>query len=148
MKALLFMLLPVVALAGEREVKQKDVPAKVLAAVKAHSPSATLKRFALEDGNYEVAIADAKGQADVVVTADGQVLTEERTITVAELPAAVTKALAGGKYAKATVTSVERIVSLATPGVSTFELNVVLGGVRHEIVFDGAGTIVRDEVER
>jgi hypothetical protein len=147
MNALLFALLPMVALAGEREVQKKDVPAKVLEAVKAWAPAATLKHFSLEDGNYEVALADAEGTADVVVTADGTVLTEERTITQAERPAAVTKALAAGKYAKATVKSVERIVTVAKPVAPTFELNVVLGGARHELVFDSAGALTSDEAQ-
>jgi hypothetical protein len=145
MKALLFVLLPLTALAGDRELTKKDVPEKVIAAVLAHSPSAVLKRFELEDGNYEIAIADAKGKADVVVTPEGKVLTEERTIAASELPAPVTKGLAAGKYSKARVKSVERITDLAKPEAPTFELNVALAGEQHELVYDAAGALKTDE---
>jgi hypothetical protein len=59
----------------------------------------------------------------------------------------VSKALAAGKYAKATVKSVERITTVAKPEAPTFELNVVLAGARHELVFDSAGVLTTDEAK-
>ena len=58
---------------------------------------------------------------------DGTLEAEERTLTVAHLPAAVTKALAASKYAKATVRSVERIQDLSVGGAD-------LGGREHGLL--------------
>jgi hypothetical protein len=137
------------AFANEKTVKQADVPKPVLAAVEAKYPNAKLTHFAkeVEDGKtlYEVALTVGTTHAEVSVSPEGKIVSEETTISVNDLPDAVRNGLAGSRYGKAKVLRVERVMEAAKPGVTTFELMVEQAGKKHELAFDGAGKLTRVE---
>ena len=137
------------AFASEKTVQRSDVPKPVLAAVEAKYPNAKLTHFAkeVEGGKtlYEVVLDADSGHAEVSVSPEGAIVSEEATIAVGALPEAVKKGLAASRYANAKVLRVERVTETAKPGRATFELTVEQAGKKHELAFNQAGTLARDE---
>jgi uncharacterized membrane protein YkoI len=95
--------------ADEEKVPLKDLPKKVVAAVKAKFPGAKLNSASKEkEGEgfvYEVSITDKEGhKIDVSLTPEGKITAIEKLITAQDFPAAVTKTLKakypGAKYLK------------------------------------------------
>ncbi|HEX7477287.1 MAG TPA: PepSY-like domain-containing protein [Polyangiales bacterium] len=130
-------------------MKRADVPKPVLAAVEAKFPNARLTHFAkeVEDGKtlYEVVLTVGTSHAEISVSPDGKIVSEETTITMNELPAAAQKSLAASKYGTAKVLRVERVMDAAKPDATTFELMVEQAGKQHELAFDEAGKLARVE---
>lgn len=139
----------IAAFASEKPIKQADVPKPVLAALQAKYPNAKLTHFAkeVEDGKtlYEVVLKLGTTHSEVSVSPEGNIVSEETTITVKDLPAAVRHGLAESRYGKAKVLRVERVTEAAKPGVTTFELIVEQSGKKHELAFDEAGKLSRVE---
>jgi hypothetical protein len=137
------------AFASEKTIKQADVPHPVIAVVEAEYPNAKFTHFAkeVEDGKtlYEVVLNVGTAHTEVSVSPEGKIVSEETTITVHDLPAAVQNSLAASKYSKATVLRVERVKDTAKPRTATFELMVEQAGKKHELVFDEAGKLSRVE---
>jgi hypothetical protein len=137
------------AAAGEQVVKESDVPKVVRAAVAAAYPKAHAARFEKDDegGNvaYEVLLEADGARWELVVAPDGKVLEEERKIELSEAPEAVRKSLAASKYATAKVTGVEKITKAGQPNTPVFEIAVVQGSDKHELVFTHTGELTKDE---
>jgi hypothetical protein len=137
------------AFAYEKAVRQAEVPRQVLAAVAAKYPNAKFTHFAkeVEGGKilYEVVLEDGPHHAEVSVSPEGTIVSEEATIGLQDLPPAVQQGLAGSRYAKAKVLRVERVTEASKPEATTFELLVELSGKKHEIAFDQTGTLTRVE---
>jgi hypothetical protein len=136
-----------VAGAQEQTIQQADVPAAVLKAVSERYPQARMTQFQKEIENgrtaYEVGLDVGGKRSEVLLSADGKLLTEEQAITIKDAPEAVRKALLASKYSKATVSKVEKVTEGDEP--ATFELVVQQGTVRHELVFTAAGELKKDE---
>ena len=137
------------AFANERAVKQADVPKPVLAAVEARFPNAKFTHFAkeVEGGRtlYEVVLNTGSTHAEVSVSPEGEIVSEETTIGMSDLPAAVREGLASSKYGKAKVLRIERVLDAKKPATTTFEFMVEQAGKRHELAFDDAGELVHFE---
>jgi hypothetical protein len=104
------------ALAGDEEkVPLDQLPKAVLEAVKKRFPKAELVAASKEVENgkteFEVSIKDNGKKADVTLTPDGKLLGIEKEIAVADLPKAVTEALAA-KYPKADLKSAEELIEV------------------------------------
>ena len=143
--------LPLAAFAGEQRIKKSDVPPAVLAAVSARNPQ-EMTGFTkeIEDGKtlYEVQIKTEAGRAELIVTPDGKIVAEEHAITVKQLPDAVRQGLAASAYAKAKVQRVEKVIEFEGGPQTRFELLVVASGKMHELVFDEAGALTKDEEKK
>ena len=137
------------AFASEKTIQRADVPKPVLEAVEAKYPNAKLTHFAkeVESGKtlYEVVVDADTGHAEVSVSPEGKVVSEETTIAAKDLPEAVQNGLAASRYGKAKVLRVERVTAAARPGVTTFELMVEQAGKKHELAFNQTGKLTRDE---
>jgi hypothetical protein len=135
--------------ASEKALKRADVPAPVLTAVEARYPNAQLTAFAKEvEGKttlYEVVLNAGGMHAEVSVSPDGQIVSEEATITMRDLPASVQTSFAASRYAKARVLRVERVKQASKPDATTFELMVEQAGKKHELAFDDTGKLARVE---
>lgn len=83
---------------GERSVKQSDVPAVALAALKKLAGDASFTAFAeeIEHGHkfYEGSWKGPDGNVDALVTEDGNVVEIEESLSTTRIPAAV-RAAAG-----------------------------------------------------
>ena len=144
---MILLLLPVVALAGERTVKPEAVPPAVVKAATDRYPTAKVTRYIEEtEGStkrYEV-VLDIDGQkVELIVATDGTPQEEERVVAAKDLPAEVAKTLAASKHAKATVGRVERVEDLLSKQVR-WEVVVEAGGKRRELVFDSSGALKKD----
>ncbi len=139
------------AFAAEKRLKKADVPAVVLAAVAAKYPKATLTKFAQEDEAgktvYEVQLKVGQAKTELIVSADGKILTEEKTIARKELPAAVGKSLSTSLYTKAKLIKIEMVTDSAKPDAPTYEILVTHQGKAHELVFTATGQLTKDETE-
>ena len=150
MRALtLLMLLPAVALAGERTVKVEEVPAVVIKAASERHPKGKVTRYVEEsqgsNKSYEVVI-DLDGQkVELIIASDGKLVEEERALTARDLPLEVSKAIAASKYAKAMIGKVERVENLRTRSPPVWELIVELGGKRRELVYENSGVLKKDK---
>jgi hypothetical protein len=137
------------AAASEKSVRRADVPEPVLAAIAARYPSATLTRFAKETERgatlYEVVVDVGSVHAEVSLTPEGKIVSEEATITMKDLPEAVRKSLSASRYRKAEVRRVERVTDANMSKVTAFERMVEQAGKLHELVFDEMGDPTKTE---
>ncbi len=133
--------------ADDEKIALDKVPKAVLDAVKAKYPGASLREAEkdVDDGKtfYEISITH-KAHAIVVVTQpDGAVVAVEKTLTVAEVPASVSKAIKA-KYPKAQIKNAEEIEE---DGKTTYEIVIEkTPGKNAGLVLDSAGKIL-DESE-
>lgn len=112
-----FLSLGVLAMLGivradEEKIDVKNLPAGVLAAVKAKFPEGKVTGAAKEEEDkkviYEVSLTDQDVKIDVAVSAKGKILEVEKTIEAAKLPEAVAATLKA-KYPSAKVKKAEEI---------------------------------------
>jgi len=96
---------------AKRKAASAKLPPAVEAAFKKAYPSATIKNISheTEDGveQYEIESTNAGHGLDVNYKPDGSLIVIEEEIAAADVPAAVTAAIAA-RYPKATITSRER----------------------------------------
>ena len=119
----------------------------VLETVAAKYPNAKFTHFAKEvEGDkifYEVVLENGAAHAEVSVSPEGEIVSEETTIALEEVPTAVANGLAASRYGKAKVVRVERVS--AAGKATTFEFLVELSGKKHELVLDQDGKFARSE---
>lgn len=132
------------ALAGERQIERKDVPAAVLTAFAGAYPKAEIKGYSTEEENgqavYEIESVEGLVTRDVTYAADGAVVSLEETLDTSELPRGVKSALKKN-FPKAKVLKAEKI----TKGTAvTYEFEIEHNGQKTEVVFDPQG----NELER
>lgn len=135
------------ALAGEKKIAESEVPKVVLDSVAKKHPSAKQVGFEreVERGKtiYEVRIVEDGHGIDVDVTPDGAIVEEEEEI--AAPPPAVKAALAAQTaWAAWTVERVERVTS-AGATEPRYELELVRGKRKAELVFSADGKLLRTE---
>ena len=127
-----------------KKVKLKDLPAPVRAAVLEQSKGLTLKGLAKEVENgktmYEVEMKTAAGTSkDLMLDADGKVISVEEQTTLAAIPAparaAIEKAVGKGK--------ISLLETLTTNGTTVYEAVFKAAGKSVEVKVDAAGNPVK-----
>lgn len=130
---------PVSAQAPEKKLTLQDLPPAVQAAVKAQSQGGTVRGLSkeMQDGAtvYEAELTVEGRTKDVIIDAEGKVLTVEDQTTLDAIPAparaAIQKAVGTGKLV---------LVEKVTKGQTTFyEGHVTHGTKTSEVVVDGEG---------
>ena len=132
-----------VGFGGEKQVKRKDVPTAVIGAFEKAYPNATIKGYSKETENgktfYEVESKEGSVGRDLLYNVDGTVAEVEETISETDLPQAVRDAIATN-YKKAEFRSAEK----TTEGeIIKYEVRLKIGKKVKEVLFDGAGKIVK-----
>ena len=129
----------------EQKLTKKDLPAAVVTAFEKSYPKAVIKEVSKETEDstttYEIVSVDGTVARTVAYTADGKVAEIEEVVKVRDLPQAAQQALAKD-YPKAKLERVEKVIK---GGVTTFEVLVVAGKERTEVVLDSAGKQVKSE---
>jgi uncharacterized membrane protein YkoI len=109
--AMVVSLLALAAVAQEKKITAKDVPAAVISAFKTTYPNATIRGYAREKEKgkvfYEIESREGTTTRDVLYNSDGTVAEVEETVAASELPAEVQRAFKE-KYPKAVITKAER----------------------------------------
>lgn len=132
--------------AKEEKVSLDKVPRAVLKAVKAKFKDAKLVGAEKEnDGGkvvYEIALKVKEQAIDVSVTAEGKIVSIEKTIAAKDLPKAVADTI-GRKYPRATLRKIEEITE---DDKTTYEVLLTTTGKKTiEVVLDPAGKVVKEE---
>jgi Putative beta-lactamase-inhibitor-like, PepSY-like len=140
------------ASAGEKTLKRAQVPEVVLKAAEAKYPQAKFTAFLeeIEDGKtiFEVQLEQAGHKTELMFAPDGTWVTEEQVLVLKEVPEAVQKALLNSAYGKAKVKRIEKVIDAKTPDAPHFEFLVAAAGKRHELVFNLAGDLERESLEK
>jgi uncharacterized membrane protein YkoI len=136
-------LLAIAAVAQEKKITGKDVPAAVMTAFKTAYPSATIRGYAREKENgkvfYEIESREGTTTRDVLYNPDGTVAEIEESIAATDLPAEVQQAMKE-KYPKAVITKAEK--TTAGEKVS-YEIVARQGKKRVTIEFDSSGRVLK-----
>jgi len=119
------------------------MPAAVEAAFKKAYPNATVKNVAKETENgkvqYEVESVDGGRRRDINYNPDGTVILYEEELTEADVPAVVVAAIKA-RYPKATITTRERLYTMADKSAN-YEFILKGAGVS-EVILTPEGTWV------
>src|SRR5216683_1857679 len=112
--AMAVSLLAVAAVAQEKKITGKDVPAAVISAFKTAYPNATIRGYAREKENgkvfYEIESREGTTTRDVLYNPDGTVAEIEESIAATDLPAAAQEAI-HKKYPKAVISLAEKTIA-------------------------------------
>lgn len=137
------------AQAGEKRIREGEVPKPVIEAVKKKYPKAKMVHFEreTEDGKsvFEIGLESPGEKMEVELSPDGKILEEAVLIATRDLPAEIKKGLAGSKYVKWTVKRVERVVVEEKADAPNYEVLVADDGGMTELVMDKAGVITNEE---
>jgi uncharacterized membrane protein YkoI len=141
--AMAVSLLAIAAVAQEKKITGKDVPAAVISAFKTAYPNATIRGYAREKENgkvfYEIESREGTTTRDVLYNPDGTVAEIEESLTASDLPAAVQQAFKA-KYPKAVITKAEK--TTAGDKVS-YEIVARQGKRKVTIEFDLSGRVLK-----
>jgi hypothetical protein len=140
------------AVAGEKRIRKSDVPNIVLAAVTAKYPKADMTGFAQEEEAgktvYEVQFKVSGTRTDLIVSREGKILTEEKTISMKELPDVVRQGLSTSRYSKARVLKIEKVTESDKEEAPTYELLVEHDRKKNELVFSSTGELTKEEAKK
>ena len=132
----------IAAVAQEKKITGKDVPAAVISAFKAAYPNATIRGYAREKEKgkvfYEIESREGTTTRDVLYNPDGTVAEIEESIAATDLPAEVQQAMKE-KYPKAVITKAEK--TTAGDKVS-YEIVARRGKKRVTVEFDSNGKVL------
>jgi hypothetical protein len=133
------------AIAGDRKISKKDVPAAVLTAFETTYPKAVIKGLAIEkeDGKtfYEIESVDGKLSRDLLYLADGTVFEIEEGVTGADLPAAVKSAVVK-EHPKGKVSKCEK----TTHGSDVvYDCQVISGKAKYSMVIAPDGKVIKNQ---
>jgi len=136
-------LLAIAAVAQEKKITAKDVPAAVMKAFKTAYPNATIRGYAREKENgkvlYEIESREGTTTRDVLYNPDGTVAEIEESVAATDLPAEVQQAMKE-KFPKAVITKAEK----TTAGDKvTYEIVARQGKKRVTIEFDSSGKVLK-----
>jgi len=136
------------ARADEVEVPLKDVPQKVLAALKKQFPAGKIESATKEtdagETTFTVSLKSAGSNYDVTLSPDGTITEIAREVAFNALPKPVVAAVQK-LYPKA---KVESAYEVTEPGVKgkTFHLELTTaGGKELDVVFDPTGKVISEE---
>jgi hypothetical protein len=139
------------AQAGEKKLKEGEVPRPVIDAVKKKYPKAKMVYFEheTEDGNsvFEIGLESVGKKVEVELSPDGKILEEAVPMEEREMPAEVKQGLARSKYVKWTVKRVERIVVEEKNDAPNYEVLVANDDSMTELVMDKSGVITKEEAK-
>ncbi len=139
--AVTISLFSVSALAQEKKITAKQVPAAVLSAFKAAYPSSTIRGYAQEkeDGKllYEIESREGTMHRDVLYNPDGTVFEVEESIAATDLPADAQQAIKQ-KYPRAVIVLAEKTTVGDTVG---YEVSLRNGKTRIGMEFDSSGKV-------
>lgn len=144
--ALAVSFLAVTAVAQEKKITAKQVPAAVIAAFKSSYPNATIRGYAQEKEHgktfYEIESTDGTTKRDILYNADGTVAEVEESIAPTDLPADAQTAI-HQKYPKAVISLAEK----TTAGDKvTYEVSAKQGTRRISMEFDANGKVLSSKV--
>jgi uncharacterized membrane protein YkoI len=130
------------AVAQEKKITAKDVPAAVITAFKNSYPNATIRGYAREkeEGKvfYEIESREGVMSRDVLYHADGTVAEIEESMAATDLPADAQQAIKQ-KYPKAVI----RLAEKTTAGDKiTYEVSLRQGKKRMSMEFDASGKVI------
>lgn len=135
-------LLAISAVAQEKKITAKDVPAAVMSAFKTAYPNATIRGYAREKENgktfYEIESREGTVSRDVLYNPDGTVAEIEESLAATDLPAEVQQSMKE-KFPKAAITKAEK--TSAGDKVS-YEVVARQGKKRFTIEFDASGKVL------
>ena len=134
------------AVAQEKKITAKDVPAAVMAAFKNSYPNATIRGYAREKEHgkvfYEIESHEGAISRDILYNADGSVAEIEESIAATDLPAEARQAI-HQKYPKAVISLAEK----TTAGEKiTYEVSARLGKKRISMEFDAGGKVLSNRI--
>lgn len=124
--------------AEEAEGDEVEPPEAVAQTFQSEHPTATDVAWTMEEGGYEASFTEGGTAQSVVYAASGAAGAVETEIAVADLPEAVTAALARD-YAGQTVSEAARIVE---DGQTTYEAEITADGTTTDLIFREDGTLV------
>jgi len=93
---------------------------------------------------YEIQVDSGPNHADVTVSPDGKIQTEERTISIDEIPAAVRSQFAKSRFRKGKIVRAEQ-VTRTSASIATYELVVALSGAKYELAYKENGRPISEE---
>ncbi len=130
------------AVAQEKKITAKDVPAAVITAFKNSYPNATIRGYAREKEHgkvfYEIESREGTMSRDVLYNADGTVAEIEESMAATDLPADARQAIKQ-KYPKAVI----RLAEKTTAGDKiTYEVSLRQGKRRMSMEFDANGKVI------
>jgi uncharacterized membrane protein YkoI len=141
--AMAVSLLALAAVAQEKKITAKDVPAAVISAFKTTYPNATIRGYAREKEKgkvfYEIQSREGTTTRDVLYNSDGTVAEVEESVAASDLPAEVQRAFKE-KYPKAVITKAER--TTAGDKVS-YEIVARLGKRKVTLEVDSSGRVLK-----
>ena len=134
------------AVAQEKKITAKDVPAAVTAAFRNSYPNATIRGYAREKEHgkvfYEIESREGTISRDVLYNADGSVAEIEESIAATDLPAEAQQAI-HQKYPKAVISLAEK----TTAGEKiTYEVSARQGKKRISVEFDAGGKVLSSRI--
>lgn len=134
------------AVAQEKKITAKDVPATVTAAFRNSYPNATIRGYAREKEHgkvfYEIESREGTISRDVLYNADGSVAEIEESIAATDLPAEAQQAI-HQKYPKAVISLAEK----TTAGEKiTYEVSARQGKKRISMEFDASGKVLSSRI--
>jgi hypothetical protein len=129
----------------EKKFDKKDLPTAVTTAFQKAYPKAKIKGAGQEMKDstlyYEIESIDGKAERSFLYLPDGTVFETEEGIEASMLPASV-KATISTDYPQGKIRKAEKI----TRGTTTeFEIKVVTGKEKTEVVLDSAGKVIKTE---
>ncbi len=138
----------IAALAQDKKPAPKtELPPAVKAGVEAHYPHGEVVKSKMEKENgkeyYESVLAV---KIEAKFASDGSLVEQEQAIDPSALPAAVSKAIAGSKYAGGKVEEAELVFHTDSSSV-VYEIEVKVGDKTTEVAFDATGKILSEESE-
>jgi hypothetical protein len=141
---ILCLVLAAGALAQEKEISKKDLPAPVLSAFQRAYPKATIKGLSTEteEGKtyFEIESVEGRVKRDLLYLADGTVAEIEESVAAADLPVPV-KAAVEARHAKGKIAKAEKSTRGA---VVSYDVVIRSGKTTFEMSLDPAGKVLKE----
>ncbi len=140
-------LVSLTALAQEKKITAKQVPAAVISAFKNSYPNATIRGYAQEKEHgktfYEIESNEGTTQRDILYSADGTVAEMEESIAPTDLPEAAQEAI-HKRYPNAVISLAEKTTAGDKVG---YEVSAKQGTRRITMEFDAAGKVLSSKIK-
>ena len=142
------LVIPSLSYGGEEKISMTDAPSAVQAGVKKAVGDQKIEEFSkeVEDGKTTFEAEFEVGGVDhsVTVAEDGKVIEEETDVALDALPKAVTEAVMKAEPSG----KMKEAAKVTADGKSCFEVDLMVGEVKHEIKVDEAGKVMSNKVEK
>ena len=136
------------AIAGDKKITKKDVPAAALKAFEAAFPKVTVNAYLteVEDGKtfFEFETVEGTIKRDILYTADGTLVEVEEKLTTENIPAEIVKAVTTD-MPKAKIVRGEK----TTKGSEvTYEVKIKAGKKTGKVILSADGKIIKKEMKK